>query len=221
MPPSLAWLFAPQCLACAAPAEALCEPCASTLVELGDACRRCAEPGAGLCRRCTIAPLPLERIVTPWRFGGALATAIRRLKFRHTTHCARGLAPLWSPLVAAAYDDGDLVVPVPLHWRRRLTRGFDQTWLLAKHVCVAARVPPPVAALRRTRAALPQSSLDAEARRANLRDAFAVTSPALVAGRTVILLDDVVTTGATLAAAAKALLGAGAKRVIGVALARA
>jgi ComF family protein len=254
----LEWLFRPECAACgavvpelrsqgrsggAAPpggavasgagmgAPPLCGACAESLLELGPACPRCAEPTGArevVCGRCRAAPLPIERIAAPWRFGGQLAAAIRRLKFAGRAHVARDLAPLWAPLLAAAAADGavdgaggGVVVPVPLHWRRRLVRGYDQTWLLARHACAAAGLSPPVPALRRTRAAPPQSTLSAAARQVNLRGAFAVRRPDAIAGRAVILVDDVVTTGATLAAAAAAVHAAGAARVIGVALARA
>ena len=172
------------------------------------------------------APPPLAAVAAPWRFGGELASAIRRLKFTGATHVARAVAPLWAPLVAAALGEagpGAIVVPVPLHWRRRALRGYDHAWLLALHACAAAGLAPPVAALRRVRAAPPQSSLTAAARRGNLGGAFAVRRAAAraLAGRGVVLVDDVVTTGATLAAAARPLLAAGAARVVGVALARA
>ncbi|CAN5921382.1 ComF family protein [soil metagenome] len=220
----LTWIFRPQCAACGTSATTLCEPCAATLLELGPACPRCAEPttGGAACARCVATPLPLEQILAPWRFGGQLAAAIRRLKFAQRTHIARDLAPLWAPLIAAVAGAHDApVVPIPMHWRRRLRRGYDHAWLLGLHACKSAGIAPPRALLRRIIGAPAQSTLDAVARRANLEGAFVVRDRRAVTGRTIILVDDVVTTGATLAAATRALLGAGATAVIGVALARA
>jgi len=219
----LDWLFAPQCVGCGLSAKALCPACAGSLLELGPACGRCAEPtAAGLCQRCATAPLPLEQILAPWQFGGQLAAAIRRLKFANGAHVARDVAPLWAPLLAAVVEaHAAIVVPVPLHWRRRLVRGYDQAWLLAVHACAAGGLAPPRSLLRRIRGAPAQSKLSAAHRRENLRGAFSVRTPHEVAGRTIVLVDDVVTTGATFAAAAIPLRAAGACAIYGVALARA
>jgi ComF family protein len=219
------WIFQPQCAACGEPADALCPPCSASLVELGPACPRCAEPTGErsvTCWRCTTDPMPLERVLAPWRFGGQLALAIRRLKFANGAHIARDLAPLWAPLLAAAVAERDaIVVPVPLHWRRRWVRAYDHTWLLARHACVLAGIAPPVRALRRVRHAPAQSSLPAAERAGNVCDAFAAAAAAPIAGRAVVLTDDVMTTGATLAAAARPLYRAGATSVTGLVLARA
>jgi ComF family protein len=220
----LDWIFRPQCAACRAPATALCADCIASLVELGPACPRCAVPTgerAIVCARCVHDPLPLDGIVTPWRFGGQLASAVRRLKFTGATEVARALAPLWAPVLAAAAEQDALIVPVPLHWRRRLRRGYDHAWLLALHGCAHAKLPAPEALLRRVRGRPAQSTLPAAERWDNVRGAFEVRDPARVAGRAVILVDDVVTTGATLAAAARPLRRAGATTILGIAIARA
>lgn len=188
------WLFRPQCAACnALSSSPFCPACSETLV-------------------------PATGDVAAWQFGGALASAIRRLKFTGATHVARTLAPLWSPLLAAAVAEHDaIVVPVPLHWRRRWRRGFDQTWLLSSHACREARIAKPVIALRRTRHSPAQSTLPASQRAANVDGAFELIGD--VRGRSVVLVDDVVTTGATLDAASRPLYAGGAALVVHVALA--
>jgi ComF family protein len=179
------------------------------------------------CQRCRERPLPLNKIVAPWQYGGALAEALVRMKFQGRSEIARTLAPLIAPVLVATavVADATFIAPIPLHWTRRLRRGFDQTQLLLRHAASVARPPAPITSLlTRVRATEYQSRTgDVRGRQQNLAGALRVAPRwrDKLAGASVILFDDVVTTGATMAAAARALRRAGAKRVVGVALARA
>lgn len=225
-------LFVPHCPACARrAAPPLCPLCAATLVELGPACPRCAEPQAAPpaleCARCRGGGWPLTSLVAPWRYGGELARALLALKFGRRPSVARDLAGLVAPFFAAAVRLGEieLVVPVPLHRRRLAARGFNQAEALARHARRAAAVDTPIAdrVLRRVRESAPQTRLSAAGRARNLDGAFIVPprQARAVRGRRVLVVDDVVTTGATIAAAARALLAGGAAEVLGFAVARA
>ena len=228
----LSWIFRPQCAACgAAVASGLpfCPPCSVALLENLVCCPACAEMLVGsravTCVRCRRRPLPLHKIVAPWQYGGSLAEAIVRMKFGRHAEIARTLAPLVAPvLVATACSiEATMIVPVPLHWSRRLVRGFDQSRQLLHHAQGGAPSPCPVVpALRRLRATPYQSRADAAGRARNMAAAIAVAPPwrRRLAGARVVLFDDVVTTGATMAACARALRSAGAAQVVGVALAR-
>jgi ComF family protein len=151
--------------------------------------------------------------------------AIHALKFGHRPAVAAPLgrllaeaAPGGLPTPPADWAEG--LVPVPLHPARLAERGFNQAELLAAPCAARWRVPVLGRVLVRARPTRPQTDLDAEARRANVRDAFAVPRPVAVAGRRLLLIDDVLTTGATITAAAGALRAAGATAVGVLTLAR-
>jgi ComF family protein len=224
-------LYAPTCAACDQPIASgagLCPACLISVDPLGAACPRCAGPAGGpspaeLCRRCSKRAPPFDSISAPFLYGGELAVALRRLKFGGRRDVARTLAPLLRPALAAAAAGADLIVPVPLHRRRMAKRGFNQAVLLVRHARAAGAPPVDQISLRRVRATLPQTGLDARARRGNVAGAFSVVARRrpLLAGRRILLVDDIVTTGATMAAAAAALREAGARSVTGFCAARA
>jgi ComF family protein len=212
---------------------AFCSRCWSAMERMPDrVCARCGWPfpqaasrgaEAPLCQRCreTRDQFQVARAALRYREGGMARAAIllgkhgsRRSLIRHLARLLAEEAPLH---LALAEWDG--LVPVPLHWMRRWQRGFNQAQVLAKAVGRRHGLPVVHGALRRIRPTPPQHG-DPEARRANVRDAFSVTVPRRVAGRRLVLVDDVFTTGATANACAKVLLGAGAAAVAVLTLAR-
>jgi len=178
--------------------------------------RRCggceAELPAGVIGFCEVCASLLEPSPDPravYLYGGPLAEAIRKLKYRHRTELAEPLGRRLARGCASLAGEVDVVVPVPLHRRRLAERGFNQSALLARRVARSLGLPLRPRALRRLRDTPPQASLDRADRAANVRDAFR----ARATEARVLLIDDVRTTGATLAACAEALTAAGAARV--------
>jgi ComF family protein len=218
-------IFPVRCSSCDAPGESpFCGICADTLVPLPAGCPVCCVPQDEALlpllrpRRCLHcrerAPL-FAVAAAPYLFGGALLEAIHRLKYERREDLARPLSVLFE---ACPVPRSDLLVPVPLHPSRLRERGFDQARLLADGA--AKRFNLPVAAvLERVRATGQQVGRDRGARERNVRGAFLVSGK--VRGSRLCLIDDVMTTGATAAAAAEALLLAGAARVEVRTLARA
>ena len=223
--------FAPRCAACddsLAEAAPFCLACRESLWPVGAACPLCALPIEGPvsagCRRCRLRPPPLAASVAPYRFGGELAVALRRLKYGRRGDISRQLAPLFRLPLELLIADCDLAMPIPLHWRRELSRGFNQARVLLRHALQGpSRAKIDAVSLRRCRNTAAQSGLRFAARADNVRGAFAVTKRRRlrIRGARVLLFDDVITTGATLFAAARALKKAGAHSVVGFALARA
>ena len=150
-----------------------------------------------------------------------LKSVIQRYKYNRDVWLARPLAALLverAPFVVGVYD---VVMPVPLHVERLRWRGFNQAQFLAQPLARAAGVALDPHSLQRVRPTRPQVDLDEKERRHNVLGAFRVTRPQRIAGRSILLVDDVYTTGATVNECSRALLQAGAKRVDVLVLARA
>lgn len=196
----------------------------------GPTCRVCGAPFAGLgpegtCEACRRTPPSFDfaRAIAAYRDG--MRAAIHALKYRGRPAVGPPLAALLAEVGPRVLPGplGDLVdalVPVPLHPARQAERGFNQAELLAAPCAARWGLPCLRGALARVRPTRPQTDLDAVARRANVRDAFTVLHPAAVTGRRLLLVDDVLTTGATAGAAAHALREHGARAVGVLVLAR-
>jgi ComF family protein len=149
------------------------------------------------------------------RYGPVAREALHAFKFGGRRALAAPLAALLAELGLGALPGAtpDLLVPVPLHARRERQRGYNQSALLATRLGQVWGVPVALDALGRATATVPQTDLDAAARRKNVRGAFIVRRPELVAGRHVLLVDDILTTGATVGECARCLTRAGAAAV--------
>ncbi len=233
----LDFLVPAPCLACGdAVSEprrslGLCASCRGRLVRWPlDACDSCGRPLGGAyrpdgyrCGACRRRPPPYRRLLSAWSYQPPLDAVLAGLKFRRLEYLGAQLGRAAAGLLRDQLTDCDLVVPVPLHWRRYLRRGYNQAAAIARPV--AAGLGLPLAGLLRRRRATPaQSRLARGARRRNLRGAFRLRAalPGTVSchGRRVLLVDDVVTTGTTLETAAACLRRAGADSVTAFAVAR-
>ena len=209
----------PHCLLCGrdgATQRDLCDACAADLVHNATSCARCALPlsnAAALCGDCLRHPPPFDAAFVPFVYASPLDRLLMRLKFGRSLAAGRVLAELWCARWSVAPPPlPQALIPVPLHAQRLRERGYNQALELARPLARRFGVPLATDALLRVRATAPQSELDAKARRRNLRAAFAATPHARLPPH-VALLDDVMTTGATVRAAAASLRRAGVQRI--------
>lgn len=209
----LTLVYPPLCLGCEArlpdpePAVSLCDACLHALPRADDALLR-----------DRLAHVPggsdaFEHVFALWVFdaGGAIQHVQHAVKYRNRPTLGLRLGELIGQgLREAGAPRPDLVVPVPLHRVRALERGYNQSERLAQGIAAGVGAPVGDGVLVRRHATRTQTALDRQARWRNVSGAFAVATAGAVAGRRVLLVDDVMTTGATVVAAARPLLAAGA-----------
>jgi len=218
-------LLPSHCLLCGARGQgalSLCPDCAADMPRNTICCARCALPlesSAPLCGRCIKHTPPWDAAWVPFRYEWPLAQLEARFKFGGDLAAGRTLSLLWSGS-QAPHDLPDAIVPVPLHRSRLQKRGYNQALELAKPLAKHFGVSVLFDALRRARATHAQTELTAIQRRRNVRGAFAANLDGK-APEHVAVLDDVFTTGATLAECVRMLKRAGIARVDVWALARA
>ena len=204
-----------MCAGCGTEGAPLCAACLPAL-----AARRGTPPGVPLGLPSSV-PLPLLQLEWCAPYAGVVRSAIHALKYAGERRLAVPLGAAIAARWAEAGAGGQLLVPVPIHAERRRRRGYDQAVLLAEAAAASLQLHT-VAALARARPTRPQFELGRERRAENVADAFRMrdASRAAVAGRWIVLIDDVATTGATLVACATALLAGGASGVSACTVAR-
>lgn len=228
-------LYPPRCEVCGADArEPFCADCRAQIEYITEPfCLRCNVPlapweaDAVLCPECKRSRSPLLAVRSVGLHVGTLRSAVLAFKFGGAARLASTLAEMLLEVVFAEAERSggipvsrvDAIVPAVLHHARRRWRGFDQSVLLSRSLSRLWQVPM-VKALVRRRHTVPQTALTPDERKRNLRGAFAVPGNVDVRGKVLVVVDDVMTTGATLEACARALTLAGAKEIYGLTVTR-
>lgn len=213
----------PVCMLCGGAGSAgvrqiqdLCPACRGGLPWTRSQCVRCALPlrateTEALCGRCQTQPPAFERCLSPFVYQSPLDHLLLGLKFNGRLECARLLGELMAQWLVSVVDaPPDHIIPVPLHATRLRERGFNQAVELARPIGKRFALPLNLDGVRRVRATSPQSDLSRKERLKNIKGAFEVAKP--LSG-SVVIVDDVMTTGSTAHELAQVLLDAGAEQV--------
>ncbi len=211
---SIDWLYPPRCGGCDQPGEHWCADCQQNVQVLSPPiCQRCGQPtSAGdTCAECSQNPPDFDALRSWAVFQGPVRNAIHRLKYRRDIALGWILAERLCEYFQSLGWSIDLVTPVPLGVARLRERGYNQAALVAYPLALACGLPYAPDAVQRTRETLSQVNLSLRERKLNVVGAFHGNDK-LVAGKSVLVVDDVATSGATLSACAEALFNAGSQQ---------
>lgn len=218
--PFLDFIYPPFCLACEIKLDSnapVCESCWETLQKRSRIRRHTGDDFTYL-----EDPLYMDDVITFWEYSTVIERLIHSVKYEGFKRLGRLLGILAAECLLEGLSPrkADMIIPVPLHPVRQRERGFNQSRIYAEQISQYADIPMNPKILHRIRYTKTQTELTASERQSNMRDAFKVTSSSEIQDKTVILIDDVITSGATINSCAKACLTAGARSVIGIGLAR-
>lgn len=204
--------------------RSICAGCRADLPWISCACESCARPLASPlpqgvhCAACQFAPLPTETTIAPLLYDFPVDAGLKALKFKRKLYYGTALGELLLEAFPRCPADIDALLPVPLHWRRMTQRGFNQATELCRPLRRGLSLPL-LNGVSRRRATAYQSGLTSRQRDRNLRDAFVVRNPPI--SQHVLIVDDVITTGATTRHLALALQKSGVPKISVLAVARA
>jgi competence protein ComFC len=216
-------LFPPACGGCGRRGQRWCRGCQASITRIvSSICPHCGEPTQNnlACQRCRENPPAYRALRSCAEFGGPLREALHRLKYQRDLGLGEALGRLLVEQIGTMGWKVDLIVPIPLGRKRMKERGYNQADLLARPLALATGSQYSTRAVRRERETVTQVGLGVRERLENVSGAF-LAEKQLVSDRTVLVVDDVATTGATISACASALTAAGASGVYGLTLARA
>ena len=218
------WLYPPRCAGCRKDNVRWCLDCQAKVkvIHQSHICLLCGipQPGANLCQEC-ITYQPVYTAVRSWGwYEGPLRSAIHQLKYHNDMGVSEELAKPLAHLLTGLNWQVDLITAVPLSKKRRHERGYNQSALLARWLGLTTEIPFRESVIVRSRDTSSQVGLHAHERRQNVMGAFTARSQ-FAAGKSILIIDDVTTTGATMQACAQALQAAGASQIYGLTLARA
>lgn len=217
------FFFPRACMGCGKVGDFICVSCSRKMSRiLPPLCRRCGRPesSGAYCAECWGQVSSLDAIRSVFIFDGIVRQAIHELKYRNVRAVSGCLAGFMSRYFVENGLSGDVLVPVPLHDKRLRQRGYNQSKLLAEELSHQTSVAVNPDLIKRVRMTGPQArSASVRERKANMENTFVCTSGD-AAGRDIVIVDDVCTSGATLESCASTLKAAGANRVLGFTLAR-